>query len=369
MANTKRIRVLVVDDSAMVREILSRGLALDPEIEVVGQAADPYAARDKIVELHPDVLTLDVEMPKMNGVEFLRRLMPQYPLPVLMVSALTQRGKRITLDALEAGAVDFVSKPNADVARGLNEMLAELRAKVKMAAAVNVSHWKKSKPRAVISQVMNKEALAESTDKVIAIGASTGGTEAIRQVLMQLPGNTPGVVIVQHMPAGFTKMFAERLNEQCAMSVKEAESGDRILQGRVLIAPGDFHMTVRRCGGIYQVDCKPGDKVCGHRPSVEVLMQSVARQVGVNALGVMLTGMGHDGAEGMAAMRQAGARTLAQDEATSVVFGMPKVAFEKGGVERLVPLPAIAPAIMSLVKETQKPKVPKNECQEELLGV
>lgn len=335
----------------MVREILRRGLAMDPEIEVVGQATDPYAARDKIVELRPDVLTLDVEMPKMDGVEFLRRLMPQHPLPVVMVSALTQRGKKITLEALEAGAVDFVTKPSSDVARGLNEMLDDLRAKVKAAASVNVSAWKKIN-RPIVSELKyTPRSLSESTDKVIAIGASTGGTEAIRQVLQQLPSTTPGVVIVQHMPAGFTKMFAERLDELCAMSVKEAETGDRVMQGRVLIAPGDYHLTVKRSGGTYRVDCKTGDKVCGHRPSVEVLMQSVARHVGANAIGVMLTGMGHDGADGMVAMRKEGARTIAQDEATSVVFGMPKVAYERGGAERLIPLPEIAPAILSLLAE------------------
>ncbi len=337
----------------MVREILRRGLAMDPEIEVVGQAADPYAARDKIVELRPDVLTLDVEMPKMDGVEFLRRLMPQHPLPVIMVSALTQRGKRITLEALEAGAVDFVTKPGSDVARGLNGMLDELRAKVKAAASVNVSAWKKISRQSAPKLAYTPQSLAESTDKVIAIGASTGGTEAIRQVLQQLPASTPGVVIVQHMPAGFTKMFAERLDELCAMSVKEAETGDRVMQGRVLIAPGDYHLTVQRSGGTYRVECKTGDKVCGHRPSVEVLMQSVARHVGANAVGVMLTGMGHDGADGMVAMRKEGARTIAQDEATSVVFGMPKVAYERGGAERLVPLPAIAPTILGLLAEMQ----------------
>ncbi len=351
MNQKKRVRVLVVDDSALVREILAKGLALDPEIEVVGSAADPYIARDKIVELNPDVLTLDVEMPRMDGVEFLRRLMPQHPLPVLMVSALTQRGKRITLDALEAGAVDFVSKPASDVAHGLNGMLDELRTKVKMAATVNVSAWKKNDFQVKPKPLLEAKALEESTDKVIAIGASTGGTEAIRHVLMQLPPDTPGVVIVQHMPAGFTKMFAERLNEQCAMTVKEAEGGDRILRGRVLIAPGDYHMTVHRSGGTYLVKVQSGDKVCGHRPSVEVLMQSVARSVGANSIGVMLTGMGHDGAGGMLAMRQAGARTLAQDEATSVVFGMPKVAWERGGAERLVPLPAIAGSLHHLLAE------------------
>lgn len=354
MSPGQPIRVLVVDDSVLVREILAKGLALDSDIQVVGTAADPYIARDKIVELDPDVLTLDVEMPRMDGVEFLRRLMPQHPLPVLMVSALTQEGKRITLEALEAGAVDFVSKPASDVAWGLNGMLEELRAKVKMASTVNVSAWKRQDYRTRLKPATGAPALEESTDKVIAIGASTGGTEAIRHILTQLPADTPGVVIVQHMPAGFTRMFAERLNEQCAIAVKEAENGDRILRGRALIAPGDYHMTVHRSGETYLIKTQTGDKICGHRPSVEVLMQSVARSAGPNAIGIMLTGMGHDGAGGMLAMRQAGARTLAQDETTSVVFGMPRVAFERGGVERLVPLPAIAGTLTEMLAEAQR---------------
>ena len=351
MSGRRSVRVLVVDDSALVREVLSKGLALDPDISVVGQAGDPFAARDKIVELHPDVLTLDVEMPKMDGVEFLRRLMPQHPLPVIMVSALTQRGKKITLDALEAGAIDFVSKPSTDIARGLSAMLSDLRQKIKMASSVNVSHWKKKATEPTRPPSQTIKALDESTDKVVAIGASTGGTEAIRSILTQLPANTPGVIIVQHMPPGFTKMFADRLNEQCAMSVKEAESGDRVIQGRVLIAPGDFHMQVKRSGGTYVVECTDGEKVCGHRPSVEVMMQSVAHFVGANAVGIMLTGMGHDGADALLAMRKAGARTLAQDEATSVVFGMPKVAHERGGVERLIPLSAIPQALLGILQE------------------
>jgi two-component system chemotaxis response regulator CheB len=348
----RRVRVLVVDDSALVRQLLSQGLAMDPDIEVVGTAADPYEARDKIIQLDPDVLTLDVEMPRMDGVDFLRRLMPQYPIPVLMVSSLTQRGKQITLEALDAGAVDFVAKPSTDVARGLAGMLQELRTKVKSTARANVSHWKGSKPIPTgPAKAAPVRALAESTDKVIAIGASTGGTEAIRKMLVQFPVAMPGVVIVQHMPAGFTKMFADRLNQLCAMDVKEAETGDRIMPGRVLIGPGGKHMRVLRSGGIYQVECKEGDPVSGHCPSVDVLMHSVARQVGSNAIGVMLTGMGSDGADGMLAMRKAGARNLAQDEASSVVFGMPKVAFERGGAERLLPLEQLAPAIIDLLSK------------------
>jgi two-component system chemotaxis response regulator CheB len=349
---TRRTRVLVVDDSALVRDILARGLALDPELEVVGAASDPYAARDRIVQLRPDVLTLDVEMPRMDGVEFLRKLMPQYPLPVVMVSALTERGAQVTLDALEAGAVDFVTKPSADVARGLNGMLAELRAKVKVAARVDVSRFRQRAPPQAVQKPKVQTALAVSTDKVIAIGASTGGTEAIREVVMKLPRTAPGVVIVQHMPAGFTRMFADRLNQLVQMDVKEAEDGDRVMTGRILVAPGGKHMRVVRAGGIYSVEIRPGELVCGHCPSVEVLMQSVALSVGANAVGVMLTGMGHDGADGLKAMRDAGARTLAQDEKSCVVFGMPKVAYERGGAERLVPLSDIAPSVLRLLSGT-----------------
>ena len=345
----KRVKVLIVDDSALVRDILAKGLAQDPGIEVVGTAPDPYAARDKIVQLKPDVLTLDVEMPRMDGVDFLRKLMPQYPIPVVMVSALTQKGKKITLDALEAGAVDFVAKPSTDVARGLSSMMMELLTKVKIASTANVSHWKSKRPEAPVKARAGSKALAESSDKVIAIGASTGGTEAIRFIISQFPPNTPGTVIVQHMPAGFTKAFAERLNTLAAMEVKEAEDGDRVMPGRVLLAPGGFHMTVVRSGGMYRVQIKDGEKVCGHIPSVEVMMNSVAEYVGSNAVGVMLTGMGRDGADAMLAMRKAGARNIAQDEATSVVFGMPKEAYERGGAERLAPLGSIPQIVLDLL--------------------
>ncbi len=347
----RRIKVLIIDDSALVRDVLGAALAKDPGIEVVGTATDPYDARNKIVELKPDVLTLDVEMPRMDGVEFLRKLMPQYPLPVIMVSSLTERGKQITLQALEAGALDFVTKPKADMARGLQLLVFELATKIKIASTANVAHWKhKRPPLASASAVTGAKALAESTEKVIAIGASTGGTEALREVLTKFPALAPGTVVVQHMPAGFTKMFADRLNELCEMEVKEAEDGDRILCGRVLIAPGGKHMRVVRSGGQYRVEVKAGELVNGHCPSVEVMMRSVAEHVGPNALGAMLTGMGRDGADAMKMMRDAGARCIAQDEATSVVFGMPKEAFERGGAERLVALPQIAAALMEMLK-------------------
>lgn len=349
------VKVLIVDDSAIVRKVLAEGLSQDANIDVVGTAADPYIARDKIIKLRPDVLTLDVEMPRMDGVEFLRRLMPQYPLPVVMVSALTESGKQITLDALEAGAVDIVTKPSVNVGQGLADVMLELRTKVKIAASANVSHFK-ARRKPVQACRPPTGALAESTDKVIAIGASTGGTEAIRQVVTAFPASAPGVVIVQHMPPGFTESFAQRLNKLSAMDVKQADDGDRVMPGRMLVAPGGYQMTVRRSGGRYEVQCRAGENVCGHCPSVEVLFRSVAQHVGPNAIGVILTGMGRDGAEGMVAMRRSGARTIAQDEASCVVFGMPKEAYERGGAERLVPLDDIARTVLGMLT-TKKPEV------------
>lgn len=348
------IKVLIVDDSATIRALLTQALSKDPELSVVGSAPDPYVARDKIVELQPDVITLDVEMPRMDGIEFLRRLMASYPLPVIMVSALTEKGKQITLQALEAGAVDYVTKPSGSHGdRGTVEMLAELKQKIKVAAKANLTMLRRKlatvAPRPVTKLPIGSSALAETTDKVIAIGASTGGTNAIRDLIAQFPADTPGIVIVQHITSGFTKMFSERLNEVGQMRVKEAENGDRILTGRVLVAPTGAQMSVRRSGGTYLVDCTPGAPVGGHLPAVEVLFQSVAKSVGANSIGIMLTGMGGDGADGMLAMRQAGARTLAQDEASCVVFGMPKVAWEKGGVEQLVSLDRIVPTVLGLL--------------------
>jgi len=331
-------RVLIVDDSALVREILTKGLSVDPDIQVVGTASDPYRARDLIISLKPDVLTLDVEMPRMDGLEFLRKLMPQYPIPVVMVSSLTASGSKITLDCLASGAIDFILKPSNGIQSGLSDMMEELREKVKMAASVDVSHWQRNRQVDVGAQREKMHSLARTTDKILAIGASTGGTEAIRQIISVLPAHTPGTVIVQHMPAGFTKMFAERLNSLSEMEVKEAESGDRVMTGHVLIAPGNFHMQLIRSGGMYRVICRDGGRVCGHRPSVDVLFRSVAKYAGQNAIGVMLTGMGHDGADAMVKMRQAGARTVAQDEASSIVFGMPKEAYLRGGAEFLSPL-------------------------------
>ncbi len=354
---TKIIRVLIIDDSALVRDILSKGLGSDPGIEVVGTAPDVFVARDIIVRVKPDVLTLDVEMPRMDGIEFLRKLMPQYPIPVVVVSSLTQKGKDVTMQALEAGAVDYVSKPMANLAEGLQGMMNELRTKVKIASTANVSHWKNKKFENADEAKPNltgSKALAESTDKIIAIGASTGGTEAIRKVVSYLPPNTPGIVIVQHMPAGFTKTFADRINQVAMMNAKEAEDGDRIINGRILIAPGDYHMKVERSGGRYEVRLIQTDKVNGHRPSVDVLFHSVAQQVGANAYGVILTGMGNDGAQGLKAMKQNGAKTFGQNQSTSVVYGMPKVAFDVGAVDIQLPLDEIPKRLIAQIENDKK---------------
>lgn len=340
------IKVLVVDDSALVRKVIETGLSADPRIVVVGTAPDPYVARDLIVQAKPDVLTLDVEMPRMDGVEFLRRLMSQMPIPVVMVSSLTEAGAQATLDALDAGAVDFVTKPGSQFGgKGLESMMEELRTKVKAAAKARVSHLRGKTPVKPIAPLATR-AMANTTDKVIALGASTGGTEALREVIAQFPANTPGVVIVQHMPEKFTAMYADRLNRLCAMEVKEAADNDRVMPGRVLIAPGGMQMRVVRQGGQYRVRCKAGERVSGHCPSVDVLFESVATDVGRNAVGAIFTGMGSDGAAGLLKIRQAGAVTFGQDEATSVVYGMPRAAFEKGAVETQVPLDAMAARIL-----------------------
>ena len=352
MGKFGNIKVLVIDDSALVREILSKGLNADPDIEVVGAAPDVYIARDKIVLKKPDVLTLDVEMPRMDGVEFLKRLMPQHPIPVVMVSAMTGPGAKTTLEALENGAVDFVLKPSTSFGGGLQEMIGDLREKVKTAARVDVSKWRGAKTaQPARREPASAKGPVGTTDKVIAVGASTGGTTAIREIVSRFPANMPGTVIVQHMPPKFTEMFAEKLNEICRVEVKEAKSGDRIVTGRVLIAPGGYHMKVIRSGGNYLVECFNGEKVNGHCPSVEVLYNSVAKNVGVNAVGVILTGMGRDGADGLLEMKKAGARTLAQDEKSSVIFGMPAEAWKNGSADQLVSLFDITDKIIDLLKE------------------
>ncbi len=345
----KKVRVLIVDDSALVRKILSDGLSQDPGIEVIGAARDPYQARDMLVLEHPDVITLDVEMPKMDGLTFLKKFMPVYPTPTVMVSSLTERGKRITIDALEAGAVDIVTKPKTGVSDDLPRMLCEIRQKVKGAARVDVSRFVRQK-RTSPTPVKASCALDESTDKVIAIGASTGGTEALARILPAFPRTSPGMVIVQHMPEGFTQSFAERLDGLCEIKIKEAGDNDRVLSGLCLIAPGgQRHMELRRSGGQYRVVLKEDQKVSGHRPSVDVLFKSVAKHAGRNAAAALLTGMGKDGADGLLEIRRAGGRTVSQDEATSVVWGMPKAGWENKGAERLVPLQEVPAVILKMI--------------------
>jgi two-component system chemotaxis response regulator CheB len=338
----KKIRVLVVDDSALARKILVNGLSRDPDIEVVGTARDPYVARDLLLKERPDVITLDVEMPRMDGVTFLKKYMAVIPTPTVMVSALTERGKRVTIQALEAGAVDVVLKPKIGVVDQFPTMMDDIRERVKAAARVDVSRYARSrrpKVRRPITPIAPSEAMEETTDRVIAMGASAGGVAALTRVIPAFPPAAPGIVIVQHMPAGFTTSFAERLNNLSPMQVKEAQTSDRVRPGLVLLAPGgERHMEVRRSGGEYRVRLVEGEKVSGHVPSVDVLFHSVARNVGRNAAAVILTGMGSDGANGLLAIRQAGGRTFSQDERTSVVFGMPRAAWEKGGAERRVPL-------------------------------
>ncbi|AHC15884.1 protein-glutamate methylesterase/protein-glutamine glutaminase [Salinispira pacifica] len=347
-----RIRVLVVDDSAMARQIIEKGLSSDPEIEIVGTAADVFQARDLIVYREPDVITLDVEMPKMDGVEFLRRFMPQKPVPVVMVSAMTGPGARITLEALEYGAVDFVLKPSTSFGVGLKEMIDTLIDKVKAASRVDVSSWKNRKVQAPAGS--RQRVLVGGTDKILAMGASTGGTVALRQILQAFPADMPGTVIVQHMPPTFTRMFAEKLDEVCKVNVKEAADGDRILRGQVLVAPGARHMEVKRSGGRYEVRLSQGEKVNGHIPSADVLFNSLASSAGGNVLGVILTGMGGDGARGLLEIRKAGGRTLGQDRDSSVVYGMPQVAMELGAVEKQLPLHLMVDGIIQSFQEMQK---------------
>ncbi|MEG6584763.1 protein-glutamate methylesterase/protein-glutamine glutaminase [Dendrosporobacter sp. 1207_IL3150] len=339
----KPVRVLIVDDSMLFREVLSRILSSDDGIEVVATASDPFDARDKILKYRPDVMTLDIEMPRMNGIEFLRRLIPQYPMPVIVVSTLSEA----VLDALQAGAVDFITKPNIQSPSSVESFMQEFTAKVKTASLAKVKQSKLE---------IKKETVPESKSnlKLIAIGASTGGTEAIFNILKALPTNLPGIVIVQHIPPVFSKMFADRLNNSTAFSVSEAKTGDIIERGKVLLAPGDKHMKVVKVGGILRVECFDGSTVNGHCPSVDVLFDSISREVGRESVGVILTGMGYDGAKGLLAMRKQGAQTIGQDEASSVVYGMPKSAFNIGAVARQAPLSKIPELICSLTRPTQE---------------
>ena len=342
--STRPIRVLIVDDAPLVRKMLRTGLAQAEDLAVVGTACDPFEARDLIAKLRPDVMTLDIEMPKMDGLEFLRRLMPQFPIPTVIVSSLSPKGSRMAIDALAAGAVDVIGKPNGDLGYRLAQMMAELRIRVRNAARVDRALLRCRVP--TIPRSVPRPHFVPATGRVIGIGASTGGTEALFEVLQRLPANAPPIVVVQHMPPGFTKALAERLDSQVPLSVVEAVHGARLEVGRVLLAPAGKQCRVVRVGDSYQLAISTAPAVEGHCPSVDVLLGSMARGVGKSGVGVILTGMGRDGATGLKEMRDAGARTIGQDEATCVVYGMPKVAFQLGGVEQQVPLKRVADAIV-----------------------
>ncbi len=341
---TTRSKVLIVDDSALMRQLLTQILGSDPELEVVGTAGDPYIAREKIKALNPDVLTLDIEMPRMDGLTFLEKLMRGHPMPVIMISSLTARGADTTLRALSLGAIDYVSKPRIDVSNGTIEQAEEIIAKVKAAARARVPRASAFTPPSTLQPGRSYQFSA--THKVVAIGASTGGTEALKELLSQLPADFPGIVIVQHMPETFTHQFAQRLDSLCRIRVKEAEDGDHILPGHALLAPGGHHMTVVRRGMEYGVHVYRGERVNRHIPSVDVLFSSCARSMGKNALGVLLTGMGADGARGMLEMKQAASFNIAQDESTCVVFGMPREAILLNAVDQVLPLGQIPNALL-----------------------
>lgn len=342
------VRVLVIDDSALVRKVLVDGLSRDREIEVVGQASDPYRARDLLVELRPDVVTLDVELPRMDGVTFLKQYMRAMPTPTVMISSFTQQGKGVTIEALAAGAVDAIAKPSVGLVDQFPAMLSDICRRVKEAARVDVSRFGRMSLRP-LEKV--EAAVEQASQKIIAIGASTGGVEALCHIMPAFPANSSGIVVVQHMPAGVTAKFAERLNGMSAMRVKEAEDGDTVAKGLVLIAPGGSkHMTVVRSGGEYRIALIDGPEVNFSRPAVDVLFSSVAHAAGRHAAAAVLTGMGRDGAEGLMAIRNAGGRTFVQDEETSVVYGMPKAANDLGAAEAVAPLQKIPGLLTRAIK-------------------
>jgi two-component system, chemotaxis family, protein-glutamate methylesterase/glutaminase len=347
-----RIRVLIVDDSALVRQTLSQILSTDPQIEVIATASDPFVAAERINEQVPDVITLDIEMPRMDGLTFLRKIMTQHPIPVVICSSLAEEGAQSTLQALEFGAVEIIAKPRLGSKQFLEESRVMLCQAVRAAAEARLrapgpSHAVEPKLTADAVLSRGTAAMLETTEKVVVIGASTGGTEALRSLLEAMPQDAPGMVIVQHMPEMFTRAFAERLDSICRIAVKEAEPNDTVLRGRALIAPGNHHVLLKRSGARYYVDIKDGPLVSRHRPSVDVLFRSAARYAGANAVAVIMTGMGDDGASGMLEMKQAGAVTIAQDEATSIVFGMPNEAIKRGAVDMILPLAGIAGSVLA----------------------
>ncbi|WP_142533147.1 protein-glutamate methylesterase/protein-glutamine glutaminase [Saccharicrinis carchari] len=367
----KKIRVLVVDDSAVVRQSLSSILESDPEIEVMDTAADPIIAVKKIMKEVPDVITLDIEMPRMDGLTFLRKIMSQHPIPVVIISSLTTEGTEVAMKALEYGASEIIGKPAMNAAKFINESKILICDAVKAASQVKLLRKKSYgptspgteqgvtndrqrkfmgvRPKYSADVILDKASASDrigQTEKIIVLGASTGGTEAIRQFLQNLPDKMPGIAIVQHMPEGFTKSFANSLNNICELEVKEAENGDKLYQGRVLIAPGNYHMLLKRVGREYFVEVKEGPLVNRHRPSVDVLFRSASRYAGSNATGILLTGMGNDGAKGLLELKEVGAHTIAQDEASSVVYGMPKEAAKLGAVDKIMALSEIAPYML-----------------------
>ncbi len=358
----RKFRVLIVDDSALVRQSLSDIIASDPQLEVMGTAADPFFAAKKIAQEVPDVITLDVEMPRMDGLTFLRKIMSQHPMPVVIISSLTERGTQTGMRALELGAVEIITKPNMDARRFIEESRIKICDTIKAAAHARIRRYTgaseahqmphqvppKYTADAILPAAEGRLSMIKTTEVVIAVGASTGGTEALTKFLKAMPVDCPGIAIVQHMPEKFTSSFAKRLNELCSINVKEAENGDAILRGHALIAPGNYHMLLKRSGAKYYVEVKEGPLVNRHRPSVDVLFRSTARYAGANALGVIMTGMGDDGARGLLEMKQAGAKTIAQSEESCVVFGMPKEAIKLGAADQILPLEQIAPALLKL---------------------
>ncbi len=365
---SNKIKVLIVDDSAVIRKILSSALSKYQDIEVVGTAPDPFVARNKILQFKPDVLTLDVEMPRMDGITFLHKLMTHYPIPTIMVSSLTQDGCDATLKALEVGAVDFVAKPTSRLGSDVEHVIEELHTKIKYASKAKVrlkqnntvgANGNNNHSRSVRSQThssiqpdsVKNYTVFKGSNKVIFIGASTGGTEALKEVLIKMPPDSPAIAVVQHMPEMFTKAFAERLNSLCSITVKEGKNGDSLIPGQAIIAPGNYHMSVRKNGAMYRVETNQGAPIHHQRPAVDVLFDSASKYAGPNAIGVIMTGMGSDGATGLLNMKEAGAKTLAQDEDSCVVFGMPKEAIKLGAADKIVPLNKIPENILSFVKD------------------
>lgn len=369
--NNKKIKVMLVDDSAVVRQTLTEVLSSDKDIEVIAACHDPYVAAQKLKTMVPDVMVLDVEMPRMDGVTFLKKIMSQHPIPVIICSTLVEKGADTTIKALEYGAVNIIQKPTIGTKKFLEEAKIQLTDAVKAAAKVNIKkiclrRSEKSFKKLTADAMLDAGkvgAMSATTDKIIVIGASTGGTEAIREVLTAMPQDCPGIVVVQHMPQGFTASFARRLNEECLINVKEAKDGDSILRGHALIAPGNFHTLVKRSGARYHVDVKDGPLVSRHRPSVDVLFRSASRYAASNVISAILTGMGDDGARGMKEMFDSGAYTVAQDEKTSVVYGMPAVAVERGGVIESLPLQKIAAALIKAESFLSKDSVGKKRAR------